>query len=169
LLLCQAAAAADVDTARTTTTTTKYQYFFTPHPGYSISYEKNFFAQNGCSHNIILITPEMNLSTANVFSASNITLSQCSTTGGQSIAIGIPHIYMYGGNTCNDVFTQSNLIANVLNISQYNTEVNNLSHTKPFPYYVPSTALNDAGVPLDATTKVVKRLQDVLNKNKMEQ
>ncbi len=58
-----------------------------------------------------------------MFSASNVTLSLCSTAGGQSLSVGVPHAYVIGSSDashgCRDVFTDGDssntpLIPNVL-------------------------------------------------------
>jgi hypothetical protein len=146
-----------------------YTFFFTPHPGYPSSYEESFFRQHGCVDYITIITPTLELDTALVFAASNVTMSQCSTTGGQSIAIGIPHIYIPGDasstSMCIDVFTEATptLIQNANDSTHVMQVLRELSGTVP-PYRVSKDVMQEAGVPLDAVARSMKRFNTLLQK-----
>ena len=69
------------------------QFVFCPHPGYSSSYEAKLFYEWGCLPDILMIPEndeaENYFSTAEVISASNASVSRCSTTGGQSLSVGM--------------------------------------------------------------------------------
>ena len=117
----------------------------------------------------------MRLSTAQVFAASDATLSQCSTTGGQSLAIGVPHIYVNAASgakggaprdsaplaQCSDVFTEAHLIPNVSTGTALLAALEAMGKERP-PYSVAKDALPEVGVPLDGEREVLQRVKILL-------
>lgn len=65
-----------------------YAFVFAPHPGYSSTYEAQLFLDWGCSDHIRVLPEKFSLSTAEVIVSSNVSMSQCSTVGGQSLSVG---------------------------------------------------------------------------------
>lgn len=74
------------------------KFVFCPHPGYSSSYEARKFADWGCLPHVKIIpeddTAPGHLSTSQAISASNVSISYCSTVGGQSLAVGTLLMYV---------------------------------------------------------------------------
>jgi hypothetical protein len=65
-----------------------YAFVFSPHPGYTSTFEAKLFEDSGCG-NYVRILPEMlSISTAEMIVSSNVSVSQCSTVGGQSLSVG---------------------------------------------------------------------------------
>ena len=93
-------------------TSSYYKFLFSPHPGYSpLKYEVPRFNRWGCNESVLhVLLEEEGFSTAQVVAASNVSLSQCSTVGGQSIAISKPHSFISRSDDCVDVFTEAELI-----------------------------------------------------------
>ena len=133
-------------------------FAFTPHPGYPSSYEEAIFQQHGCSDHIVIVTPDMELSTALVVAASNASMSYCSTVGGQSISIGVPHVYTVpsSANACNDMFTAADVIGIDESVSSLQNTL--LVDFKEVEYVVDPVSISTAGIPLNSTDIIVENL-----------
>ena len=132
-----------------------YQCVFTPHPGYDPSFEAGIFAEHGCEDSVLIVSAELNLTTSQIVVASNASLSQCSTVGGQSVAVGIPHAYV--DDSCKDALTQSGLIDTVGSSLSLLEKI-----TRDFKdegFYISPVSVEDAGVPLDGEAQVLKALK----------
>ena len=75
------------------------RFVFSPHPGYPSSRERLLFEQWGClddGANLKVVDPHTwgGLTTAQLVSAAQASMSKGSTVGGQSLAIGVPHVYI---------------------------------------------------------------------------
>ena len=165
-VLCETALQSPSGSSSSASSSSSYiSFFFSPHPGYPPSYESAFFEEHGCGADITIIAESMQLSTALVFAASNATLSQCSTTGGQSLAIAVPHVYVAGAadadSQCSDVFADAGLIPTVSSASELLAALGVLGRSVP-PYSVHKGALPEAGVPLDGEEEAVRRLFTLL-------
>jgi hypothetical protein len=130
----------------------RYQCMFTPHPGYDPSFEAEIFANHGCSESVLIISNELNLTTAQVVAASNASLSQCSTVGGQSIAITVPHAYV--SDSCADVFTSAGLIDTVATPSSLLQKLT--QDFKDEDFYISPASVEAAGVPLNGEALALK-------------
>lgn len=134
-------------------------FAFTPHPGYPSSYEEAIFEQHGCSDHIVIVTPDMALSTALVVAASNASMSYCSTVGGQSVSIGVPHIYTVpssSAHVCNDMFTAADVIG--IDESVSSLQYTLLVDFKELDYFVDPVSISTAGIPLNSTDLIVENL-----------
>lgn len=136
-----------------------FAFAFSPHPGYSPSYEAGLFDSWGCS-DVVHIIPLETLDIAHVVAASNVSLSQCSTVGGQSISIGVPHAYL--SLTCEDVFTNAELIPRATSASALSSLLTDTFATEA--YAVPPGDVVKAGIPLDATRRMAARLEVLMGK-----
>ena len=112
-------------------------------------------------------------STAQVVAVSNFSLSACSTVGGQSLAITKPHVYIQGSprsrkvngteKEYEDVFTVKDLIPLV----HESTSLDNVMDTT-FPaekYYISSTVIEKAGIPLNSVPIMMYRLSNIFLNN----
>ena len=145
-----------VETFCTTARDLPHEYLpvFSPHPGYSPALEEAIFARVGCADRVLVVKE---LSSAQVVAASNASLSQCSTVGGQSLSITVPHAYVDPiEEACVDVFTSANLIPVVVNTAQL-SEVLTETFRREDYYIAPSDVLG-AGVPLDGTERAMASL-----------
>jgi hypothetical protein len=81
-----------------------------PHPGYPASYEESLFAEWNCGESLIVYNSSTwgELNTSQLVVASNGSLSEASTVGGQSLSVTKPHTYTDA--TFQDVFTALALI-----------------------------------------------------------
>lgn len=147
---CEACASADDDSLLCV---------FSPHPGYPPSFEAEIFESNHCVKEVLIVDDSFHLTTSAVVAASNASLSECSTVGGQSVAISIPHAYVNGpGDTCQDVFTSSGLIDNVTNAAALRQKI--LMAFKSEDYYISPARVEEAGVPLDGESRVLAAFYD---------
>jgi len=90
-------------------------------------------------------------STAEVVAASNASVSQCSTVGGQSLSITVPHAYIATDEACRDVFTEAGLIPHTPTSSLLKEVLSVVFFLRG--YWVSPSSLVTAGVPLAATTR----------------
>ena len=89
--------------------------------------------------------------------ASNASVSQCSTVGGQSLSISVPHAYVGPReDMCEDVFTSVNLIPQVVDAAQLAEQLT--VRFREEGYYVPEVAVVEAGVPLDGADRALASL-----------
>lgn len=146
-------------------TSSYYKFLFSPHPGYSpLKYEVPRFNRWGCNESVLhVLLEEEGFSTAQVVAASNVSLSQCSTVGGQSIAISKPHSFISRSDDCVDVFTEAELIP-------YSPTPELLEETisKTFyaeNYYVPRSDIVAAGIPLLSVHRMWNRMNAILLDN----
>ena len=162
----------------------KFRFSFSPHPGYSpLKFEIPRFKKWGCDHQVIrVIFEDEGVSTASIVAASNVSMSECSTVGGQSIAINTPHafgarssnshsysysnIHSYSNGTrsrktskCEDVFTVAGLIPYTPS-SKAMIEAITLTFAQE-QYYVPTSAIVKEGIPVAATKRMMSRLQEL--------
>jgi len=129
---------------------------FSPHPGYSPSFEEMLFRQGGCDSRVLIVT---DFTSAQVVAASNASLSQCSTVGGQSLSITVPHAYVGPAeDACEDVFTTAGLIPQV-SFTEQLREVLEKKFSEE-GYYVSPEDVEKAGVPLDGEERVMRALTD---------
>ena len=87
---------------------------------------------------------------------SNASTSQCSTIGGQSLSITVPHAYV--SKACRDIFTDAALIPLTPTSAALTTALNVTFRKED--YWV-SPNLTDAGVPLTATKDMTQRLRAI--------
>ena len=137
-----------------------YLFAFSPHPGYDPSYEAKLFETWGCAAEVKIISPSLNLSTTQVISASNVSLSQCSTTGGQSLSIGIPHAYVTSLDSCEDMFSSTGLIPISSNVSSLVEAITKRFRRENF--HVNQSELEQVGVPLDGLKRMLTRLKQIV-------
>ncbi len=131
-----------------------FLFTFSPHPGYDPAFERAIFERVGCDDRILVAK---GLSSALIVAASNASVSQCSTVGGQSLSITVPHVYVGPlEDSCEDVFTNANLIPQVNNAAEL-AEVLTVTFRRE-GYYVSEQAVIEAGVPLDGTERAVASL-----------
>jgi hypothetical protein len=139
-------------------TSPPFLFMFSPHPGYSTDYEQSIFDALGCSDDVLVLDSDssdsVSISTPQVVAASNASLSQCSTVGGQSLSISIPHIYIDLNRTCNDVFTAAALIDNVASTDSLLKKLT--VDLKKENYYMAPSKVEGAGVPLNGEERVLK-------------
>ena len=132
----------------------EYLCLFSPHPGYDPAFEEAIFTRVGCIKQVLVVKE---FSSAQIVAASNASVSQCSTVGGQSLSISVPHAYVGPReDMCEDVFTNANLIPQVLDAAQLIEQL-----TVGFQredYYVSESAVVEAGVPLDGADRAMASL-----------
>ena len=143
-------------------TSSTYRFLFSPHPGYDpIAYEVPRFKKWGCDEEVIHVLSEHEgFSTAEIVAASNVSLSQCSTVGGQSLAISKPHSFISTEDKCVDVFTEAGLIPHA-----FTPEILENTITETFKvenYYVPKSDIVASGIPLLAVRKIWNRMNTIL-------
>ena len=78
-----------------TTINAKYAFVFSPHPGYTSSFEAKYFKKWGCDAYIRILPEKFGFSTAEIIASSNVSTSQCSTVGGQSLSVGKQYSVSY--------------------------------------------------------------------------
>jgi len=140
----------------------RYRFAFSPHPGYSPNYEHGLFVSWGCGNMITILETSMNISTGQAVAASNASLSQCSTVGGQSISIQVPHAFVDAvAPHCEDVFSVTGLIPSAQNTTALTSTINVTFRAEDFR--VNPLALELAGVPRNGTTIALHRLLHLAN------
>lgn len=136
-------------------------FSFSPHPGYDPSFESEYFRSHGCP-SIIVLEPHLGFTTAEVCAASNVSVSQTSTVGGQSLSVGVPHAYLHSNTTqYDDVFTMTSLIPVCTDDNCFYRLL-----TYDFAnihYKFDPSRLSNAGVPRDGTNKMKSRLMTLAN------
>mgnify|MGYP000660452565 CR=1 FL=1 len=137
-----------------------FAFSFSPHPGYDPSYEEGLFASWGCADRVIIVWDSLHMDTAHIVAASNTSLSQCSTVGGQSLAIGVPHAYVSPEGSCVDVFTSAKLIPTTP--TAHELEETLMKDFADENYSVPKYDILRAGIPLDATHRIYSRLLELI-------
>lgn len=178
-----------------------FRFVFSPHPGYPSSYEAQLFEKWGCLPYVLIIglgeskqldveddnqysqedddhidssiiTDLNSLTTSQIIVASNASISQCSTVGGQSLSVGVPHVYTYvpattvsdaGSEICQDVFTDADLIPQAFSTSDLAEVLD--SQFKVNDYTVDPTVMHDAGVPTNGTENVLEAIYLSLRRN----
>ena len=135
-----------------------FKFVFAPHPGYPSNYEAELFDSWGCLEDILVLSTESGYSTSELVVASNVSISECSTVGGQSSAVGVPHAYVNAapGSACNDVFTLNNIIP----AASSSDELQSILSTtfNDWNYYVDPTVLEAAGVPINGTGAIMEQI-----------
>ncbi len=140
-----------------------YRFLFSPHPGYDPrTYEVPRFKKWGCGEDIIrVLSEDEGFSTAEVVAASNVSLSECSTVGGQSLAISKPHSFISRSYACVDIFTEAGLIPYSLTPEILEETITETFHVEN--YYVPRSDIVAAGIPLLSTERIWNRMNAILS------
>jgi hypothetical protein len=136
-----------------------YAFSFAPHPGYDPMYEEALFKEWGCESVIAIVWEAFGLDTSTAVAASNASTSECSTVGGQSLAIGVPHAYVAMAAACVDVFTSAELIPTTPSVAQLTTALTETFRDES--YHIPPYDVVEAGIPLDAIHRIEGRLRDI--------
>jgi len=141
-----------------------YSFVFSPHPGYSSSFEAKLFRDWGCADHILILPEKLSISTAELITSSNVSVSQCSTVGGQSLSVGVAHAYLTEVNGCEDVFTASSLIpiASTSDDFVYLLLESDSFRGPDEDYTVDSAAVVAAGVPVNGTENIVSEINSHL-------
>eukprot|EP00616_Rhizochromulina_sp_CCMP1243_P009286 CAMPEP_0118982202 /NCGR_PEP_ID=MMETSP1173-20130426/32257_1 /TAXON_ID=1034831 /ORGANISM="Rhizochromulina marina cf, Strain CCMP1243" /LENGTH=413 /DNA_ID=CAMNT_0006932673 /DNA_START=70 /DNA_END=1308 /DNA_ORIENTATION=- len=136
-------------------------FVFAPHPGYPSDFEASLFDTWGCGTDGNLVVLDNGdgsgsacgandawCTTADLVCASNGSLSEASTVGGQSLSVGRPHTYV---SHFSDVFTEADLILNSPSVDSLVETLNITFRSQGF--YVSPTEFKSAGVPLHASAR----------------
>lgn len=136
-------------------------FVFSPHPGYASSYEAALFRLWGClgPANLKVVDGAWGgVTTAQLVAASNASLSLGSTVGAQSLAIGVPHVYVT--DCYRNLWTRLGLIPTAPTASDLARIVNVTLREEG--YAVAADAMAVAGVPLNGTANQIARLRALL-------
>jgi len=137
-------------------------YSFSPHPGYSPSLEVELFAEWGCSSAVTVVPTEAGFSTAQLVAASNASLSQCSTVGGQAVAgLGLPHAFLSSSESCDDVFSATGLIPHAPSERSLRAALERFSQEG---WRIQPSDVEAAGIPLDGTRLMSERIVSLLSR-----
>jgi hypothetical protein len=146
-------------------TSSPFVFVFSPHPGYNPSFEAGLFAQWGCGRDVLVANSSWGLDTGQLVVASNGSLSEASTVGGQSLSVTKPHAYTSAAYA--DVFTEAGLIpASGDDAAALAAVLNGTFRDEAFT--VPPDTMYKAGVPPNGTAIVAARLLSLLDEQQQE-
>ena len=150
---------------RHASSSSSFGFVFSPHPGYPSSYEEGLFTRWGClteGGNLKVVRPKQwgGVTTAQLVSVAKASASMDSTVGAQSLAIGVPHVYV---SDRDDVWTRMGLISNALTPESLVGVLNVTFRARGFR--APTDAMARVGVPPNGTAIMEERLRSLLRRD----
>lgn len=131
----------------------QYAIAFSAHPGYRStihSLERPIFEQNGLTN--VVYAPS-GVGSSELAALSAVTLSMGSTTGIQSLYIGVPAIYYFTpSHPYRDIGTEARLIPALSTSTAFNTTLDALK-TQARPYRFDTKRLSALGIPADSLSE----------------